>query len=232
MSLSEELLNSAAFDRAFANAFGFAPPKLNNNLTKTMEGTKLKCETVSRSMSYGNARTFSYRVDGEQYIYLNQIPFPNCCGITIFKDVSIYDQTTKEQFISALDRIIATLKKEDSYSRILFYTNQGSYPAKMFALYPGILILDSFINKRSGNVLIGFEIDLLERTSSIGTFDRLDIPADSDESDFDIFEAETQAQAEADRFVSAHRLQSTIQPYVVFPRSADRNTVIPDDDIF
>ena len=131
--------------------------KTNNNEMK--QG--LKIEYTNKSTSYGDSRYYVYYVDGMAVFIANQIPWPRCCGIAILKDLSISPSVDKTIFKKILDEICDDLYSNDKYSKLLFYTNIGN-TSKIFETYPDITILDPFKNRRSGNILIGFEINLLK----------------------------------------------------------------------
>lgn len=132
--------------------------KENNNEMK--QG--LKVEITNKNASYGDSRSYVYYIDDNASFMANQMPYPNCCGIAILKDMSVYSRVDKADGIKIINAICEDLYKNDKYSKILFYTNVGSESAKLFETYPDITILDPFKNRRSGNVLIGFEINLLK----------------------------------------------------------------------
>ena len=117
-----------------------------------------------------------------------QIPYPECCGIAIIKNFSANGDMQKADFLDAMDQFLADIKKNDRFSKVLFYTNAGSNGDRMFSMINEITILDPFKNKRSGNTLIGFEIDLLERSndSNWRSSDQLD--------DYDFEEAEADGE--------------------------------------
>ena len=131
------------------------------NEPKVESKSNLKSEITNRSTSYGHSRSYSYQEMGHTILVLNQIPYPNCCGIAILKDLAVYGDVNKNVFIDAINDIISDLQNNDKFSKALIYTTKNSNEARLFSLYPGITILDSFKNRRSGHILIGFEIDLL-----------------------------------------------------------------------
>lgn len=159
----------------------------NNNEMK--QG--LKVEITNKNASYGDSRSYVYYIDDNASFMANQMPYPNCCGIAILKDISVYFRVAKADGIKIIDAICEDLYKNDKYSKILFYTNVGSESAKLFETYPDITILDPFKNRRSGNVLIGFEINLLkeddlEKKRSVSSWDE----SEDDDDDEDAEEEE------------------------------------------
>jgi len=152
-----------------------------------MKRNELDIEITNRSSAYGHSRTCRYIIDGESVLRFEQIPFPECCGIAIVKNFSANGDMQKADFLDAIDQFLADIKKNDRYSKILFYTNSGSNGDKMFSMINGITILDPFRNKRSGNTLVGFEIDLLEKSTESGwrTIDLTENDDDFDEEETD-----------------------------------------------
>lgn len=132
----------------------------NKKTSKRMNKKQLKVEITNKSNSYGHSRTYKYYIDGDCVFVLNQVPYPNCCGIAIFRDLSTYRDIQKDDFISCIDEIILDLQKTDSFTKALIYTTSKSIEAGLFSSFPTITILDSFKNRRSGNMLVGFELDL------------------------------------------------------------------------
>ena len=63
----------------------------------------LKIEYTNKSTSYGDSRYYVYYVDGMSVFMANQIPWPNCCGIAILKDLSISSSVDKTLFKKILD---------------------------------------------------------------------------------------------------------------------------------
>ena len=61
-----------------------------------------------------------------------------------------------------MDLIKNHLKEEDRFSKIIYYTNSPCRMEKYLSKYDGVIYTEYFKNKRSGNILIGFEINLLE----------------------------------------------------------------------
>lgn len=138
--------------------------KNKNKSIEIMKGNELDITITDRNRSYGDSRVYRYKINGETAISFDQIPFPECCGIAIIKNFSANGDMSKADFLDAMDQFLADIKKNDRYSKVLFYTNSGSNGDRLFQLINGITILDPFRNKRSGNTLIGFEIDLLEKS--------------------------------------------------------------------
>lgn len=157
-SLLRELYGTSGMLRERPSKLYNKEIKENNNEMK--QG--LKVEITNNNASYGDSRSYVYYIDDNASFMANQMPYPNCCGIAILKDVSVYSRVDKANGIKIIDAICEDLYKNDKYSKILFYTNVGSESAKLFEAYPDITILDPFKNRRSGNVLIGFEINLLK----------------------------------------------------------------------
>lgn len=148
----------------YGDVFKRARRKSNSQNQKTKNNEMkqwLKIEYTNKSTSYGDSRYYVYYVDGMAVFMANQIPWPNCCGIAILKNLSISPSVDKTIFKKILDEICDDLYSNDKYSKLLFYTNIGSV-SRMFETYPDITILDPFKNRRSGNILIGFEINLLK----------------------------------------------------------------------
>lgn len=158
--------------------------------TKIMEGNKLDIQVTDRNRSYGDSRIYRYKINGESVLRFDQIPYPECCGIAIIKNFSANGDMQKADFLDAMDQFLADIKKNDRYSKVLFYTNAGSNGDRMFSMINGITILDPFKNKRSGNTLVGFEIDLLDKATSLSWRDEIS------ESDFD--EEETDGEHDED----------------------------------
>ena len=131
-----------------------------------MKENELDITITNRDVSYGNSRVYSYKVNGEYVLRFDQIPYPECCGIAIIKNFSANGDMQKADFLDAMDQFLADIKKNDRFSKVLFYTNAGSNGDRMFSMINEITILDPFKNKRSGNILVGFEIDLLEKKSN------------------------------------------------------------------
>jgi len=150
-----------------------------------MKGNELDIEITNRSGAYGHSRTCRYIIDGETALRFEQIPFPECCGIAIVKNFSANGDMQKADFLDAMDQFLADIKKNDRYSKVLFYTNAGSNGDKLFSMINGITILDPFRNKRSGNTLVGFEIDLLEKYDTIVLDDEFDEEETDGEQDED-----------------------------------------------
>ena len=130
---------------------------------KIMEGNKLDIKVTDRNRSYGDSRVYRYLINGESALRFDQIPYPECCGIAIIKNFSANSDISKVDFIDAINKFIVDMQENDAFSKVLFYTNAGSNGDRLFSQIPNVIILDSFRNKRSGNILIGFEIDLLEK---------------------------------------------------------------------
>jgi len=139
-----------------------------NKSTETMKGNELDINITDRNRSYGDSRVYRYKINDETALRFDQIPFPECCGIAIIKNFSANSDMSRADFLDAMDQFIADMKKNDRYSKVLFYTKAGSTGDRLFQLINGITILDPFRNKRSGNTLIGFEIDLLEKSTESG----------------------------------------------------------------
>jgi len=142
--------------------------EIKTKSTEIMKGNELDIDITDRNRSYGDSRVYRYKINGETAMRFDQIPFPECCGIAIIKNFSANGDMSKADFLNAMDQFLADIKKNDRYSKVLFYTNTGSTGDRLFQLINGITILDPFRNKRSGNTLIGFEIDLLEKSTESG----------------------------------------------------------------
>ena len=147
----------------------------------------LKVEYTNRSSSYGSSRNFRIgkKSSSSSVFYCSQVPFPSCCGIAIIKDVSIGSDLTKDEFAEIMDLIKNHLKEEDSFSKIIYYTNSPCRMEKYLSKYDGVIYTEYFKNKRSGNILIGFEINLLEN-------DILENEEDEDDLDFELDEEENE----------------------------------------
>lgn len=161
--------------------------------TEIMVENKLDITITNKCSSYGNSRIYRYRVGDESVLRFDQIPYPECCGITIIKNFSANSSMSKTDFLDAMDKFIKDQQDNDRFSKALFYTTADSTGAKLFSMINGITILDQFKNKRSGNMLIGFEIDLLEKSTREGWHSM-----DLGEDDFD--EEETDGDEEEDLF--------------------------------
>lgn len=153
--------------------------KDRNKSTKTMEGNKLDIQVTNKSSAYGDSRIYRYLINSESVLRFDQIPYPECCGIAIIKNFSANSNISKSDFLDAMDKFILNIQENDRFSKILFYTNAESIGGQLFSQIPNVIILDSFKNNRSGNTLIGFEIDLPERkhkatapSDDDGLFDR------------------------------------------------------------
>ena len=134
--------------------------QLNKKEKSMEETTKLEVEVVKKDHNYGDSRNYRYYINRDCVLSLNQIPYPNCCGITIIKDFSQSRGLSSERFNEIIDAIVKDLQKNDRYSKIILYTNKGSRESTLFSAYPEIVILDPFRNRRSSNILVGFEIIL------------------------------------------------------------------------
>lgn len=144
-----------------------------------MKGNELDIQITDRNRSYGDSRVYRYKINGESVLRFDQIPYPECCGIAIIKNFSANGDMQKADFLDAMDQFLADIKKNDRYSKVLFYTNAGSNGDRMFSMINGITILDPFRNKRSGNTLVGFEINLL------GEYETIILEDDFDEEETD-----------------------------------------------
>jgi hypothetical protein len=111
---------------------------------------------------------------------------------------------SKADFLDAMDQFLADIKKNDRYSKVLFYTNAGNNGERLFSLINGITILDPFRNKRSGNTLVGFEIDLLEKYDTIVLDDDFDEEETDGDRDFEE-EAMNEAREAADQEARAQQ---------------------------
>ena len=159
-----------------------------------MKENELDITITDRDVSYGNSRVYSYKVNGEYVLRFEQIPYPECCGIAIIKNFSANGDMQKADFLDAMDQFLADIKKNDRFSKVLFYTNAGSNGDRMFSMINEITILDPFKNKLSGNTLIGFEIDLLERSNDSNWRS----PDQLDDYDFEEAEADGEHDEEED----------------------------------
>lgn len=150
----------------------------------------LKVEYTNKSSSYGSSRNFriAKKSSSNSVFYCSQVPFPSCCGIAIIKDVSIGSDLTKDEFAEIMDLIKNHLKEEDNFSKIIYYTNSPCRMEKYLSKYDGVIYTEYFKNKRSGNILIGFEINLLEN----------DILEKEDEDNGDDFDFELDAEENED----------------------------------
>jgi len=137
----------------------------SNNETNEMNSNnfKLNVEYTNKSSAYGHSRTMkAYRVgdDRSSVFRVDQIPFPECCGITILKNIGVSDRISRIEFKEVIGLVIDHLMDEDQYSKIIIYTTDNSTLAKQLARFDGALMTGSFRNRRSGNILVGFEIDI------------------------------------------------------------------------
>lgn len=153
--------------------------------TKIMEGNKLDIQVTDRNRSYGDSRVYRYLINGESALRFDQIPYPECCGIAIIKNFSANSDISKVDFIDAINKFIVDMQENDAFSKVLFYTNAGSNGDRLFSQIPDIVVLDPFKNRRSGNTLVGFEIDLLEKSTDMGwhSLDLGDDDLDEEETD-------------------------------------------------
>jgi hypothetical protein len=226
------ILGSAEFIEAFQNAmrqeilnyynglnqaYSKTPSEsFKNKSTEAIMANELQIEIINRSGAYGHSRIYRYRIGGEVALRFEQIPFPECCGIAIIKNFSANSDLPKADFLDAMDQFLADIKKNDKYSKVLFYTNAGSNGDRMFSMIDGITILDPFKNRRSGNVLVGFEIDLLEKSDN--SWRSMDLGDDEDideEHDEDEEEEPSEAVDEIRRMVDAQAtLDGLHQPVV------------------
>ena len=133
-----------------------------NKPIEIMKGNELDITITDRDSSYGDSRIYRYKVNGESVLRFDQIPYPECCGIAIIKNFACNSDLSKADFTEAMTKFTEDLVANDRFSRVLFYTTRGSNGDRYFQQFDGITILDSFQNRRSGNMLIGFEIDLLK----------------------------------------------------------------------
>jgi len=125
---------------------------------------KLEVLDIKKDVSYGDSRMYKIVDETEGIVFrCRQIPFPNCCGITILENVSISHSVKGAEINAVMDKIIDDLYVNDKYSKLIFYTINNSKEALAFAEYKGCLILDTFVNRRSLNTLIGFEINIEEK---------------------------------------------------------------------
>ena len=101
-----------------------APPK-----EVIKKNYKLNADVTHSSTSYGDSRRYSYGDATEKVAALDQVPFPNCCGICILKNISISHSLSNKNFNKFLDEIIENLKGSDHYGKIMIYTttNETSY---------------------------------------------------------------------------------------------------------
>lgn len=159
-----------------------------------MKGNELDITITDRNRSYGDSRVYRYKINGESALRFDQIPYPECCGIAIIKNFSANSDISKVDFIDAINKFIVDMQENDAFSKVLFYTNAGSNGDRLFSQIPNVIILDSFKNKRSGNTLVGFEIDLLEKKSREGwhSLDLDDEESDEEEDDGEHDEDEDQ----------------------------------------
>lgn len=183
--------------------------KVKQKQPEIMKGNELDIKVTNRSNAYGNDRTYRYLINGESVMRFDQIPFPECCGIAIIKNFSANGDLSKADFLDAMGKFIADIKSNDRFSKVLFYTNIGSNGEKLFSQLPNSIILDPFKNRRSGNTLIGFEIDLLEKSANVswrsvdlGDDEDVDEEYDEDEEEsldetMEVFDEEARAQEHA-----------------------------------
>lgn len=149
----------------------------------------LKVDYTNKSISYGHSRNIRIDRNGATIFGCQQIPYPECCGIAILKGVSISDGLTKAEFEEMFNLIIEHLKKEDNFSKVIFYTNDGARMASYLSYFSGAILTDKFKNYRSGNVLVGFEISLIKDKMAKHISDPFDLdfgdPDDEDEEEDD-----------------------------------------------
>jgi len=123
---------------------------------------ELDTEVTKYSISDGNSRKFRYTNNQGAIMSMEATPFPHCCGICILHNFSFDKDVTQEQFNKYIFSIVEVLKSDDSYGKILVYTsNYTGNHRKLFENYPSVSILDTFRNPRTGNILSGFEIDII-----------------------------------------------------------------------
>lgn len=168
--------------------------KYKSKSTKIMEGNKLDIQVTDRNRSYGDSRVYRYLINGESALRFDQIPYPECCGIAIIKNFSANSDISKVDFIDAINKFIVDMQENDAFSKVLFYTNAGSNGDRLFSQIPDVVVLDPFKNMRSGNTLVGFEIDLLGKESTREGWRSLDLGED----DFDDDEAAEEHDEEED----------------------------------
>ena len=123
------------------------PPELKEELT---------IEVTVPSMSYGDTRSIY-----NDYLALNQVPYPNCCGVCILKDITIHERSmSQDLFDKFLDEIIDHLENNDKFAKILIYINKSQTCYKFFNRSERTVQTNVFTNPRTNNTLVSYEIDL------------------------------------------------------------------------
>lgn len=189
-----------------------------NKSTETMIKNELDIQITDRSNAYGNSRIYRYRINGESVLRFDQIPYPECCGIAIIKNFSANGDMSKADFLDTMDGFIKDMQKNDRFSKVLFYTNAGSNGDRLFSQIPDVIVLDPFKNRRSGNTLVGFEIDLLEKSSREG-WHSLDLGEDD-------FDEETDGEHEEEEDDDPFGLRGILLPDEVRLLNSDNPTGI------
>jgi len=120
---------------------------------------KLEVEYTNKSNAYGHSRIIKITKDRSTLFRADVIPFPECCGICIFKNVATSD-IPRVEFTECMRMIIQHLQENDMFSMALIYHNDRSNVTKQLSRFEGAVHTGLFKNRRSGNMLTGFEINL------------------------------------------------------------------------
>jgi hypothetical protein len=122
---------------------------------------KMECEVLNRSRAYGDSRKFYYKIGNEPVMAVEQIPFPNCCGVAILHNFSVDLNSTQEMMNDFLDYTVSELKANDQFSKILIYTAENNgRKMKLVENYPNAEIGEKFVNFRTKNLLTTIEINI------------------------------------------------------------------------
>jgi len=141
---------------------------------------KLNVEYTNKSSAYGHSRIIKVTKNGSTVFRVDAIPFPECCGICIFKNISLSD-TPRSEFTEMMNMIIKHLQEEDQFSMILMYSTDSSRIVKELSRFDGAIMTGIFRNRRSGNMLAGFEINIDPRKNRNAMVD----DEDEDEPELD-----------------------------------------------
>lgn len=177
---------------------------------------KLESEYTKKDAGYGHSRLYIAKIGSVNVFKTQQIAFPRCCGMTILTDVSVDPDITIPQFVEIMDLMIKDINTTDQYSKLIFYTKADSKETRFFSEYPGVVIMEKFRNRRSGNYLVGFEIDLLSYLSKDSKKTLPDwYPIDNEEDldfDEDVVEDAISREAEVDQAFQDMRELSELTP--------------------
>lgn len=120
---------------------------------------KLEVEYTNKSNAYGHSRIVKIVKDKSTLFRSEIIPFPDCCGICIFKNIATND-IPRVEFTECMRMITQHLQENDQFSIGLVYHTDGSNIIKQLSRFDGAVHTGLFKNRRSGNMLAGFEINL------------------------------------------------------------------------